>query len=100
MTSQTTGVAPGSSSAWPGHAAGTMAYDDCAPLLSLADGAADVRVRRAPAGGCDGPDRAAGDPCTPTAMPVVPCPEARRDPLRPPLRSIDLHPDAIRVIAA
>jgi hypothetical protein len=76
------------------------AFHDRVPLFSLADGAAGVRVRRAPAGGCDGADRAAGGPCAPTAAPVVPCPEAPRDFPRPPLQATDLHTDVIRVIAA
>jgi hypothetical protein len=51
------------------------AFYYCVPLFSLADGAADVRVRRVPAGGFDGEYRAAGGPCAPTAAPVVPDPE-------------------------
>lgn len=75
MTSQTTGAAPGSSSVWQCHADGPLAYEDCAPLLSLADGAAGDRVRRAPAGGCGGGDRVVGGPCASAAAPAVPCPE-------------------------
>jgi hypothetical protein len=75
MTSQTTGAAPDTCPAWPRHVGDATAHHDCAPLLSLAGGAADVRLRRAPAGGCGRSVRATGGPCPSTAPTVAPRPE-------------------------
>jgi hypothetical protein len=73
---------------------------DCTPLFSLAAGAADARVRRAPGAVGGGDLRAAGGSCAPTAGVAPLRPQhahgsARLSPRRP-----GDHPDLVRSSSA
>lgn len=62
----------------PRRGAGVVPHVDqnCAQLFSLADGAADVRVMRTPAGRHGGANRTGGGPCTPVVAAPVPGPDS------------------------